>query len=283
VERLNVWIMDGSSGVTLLYKPYINFSIDEDLVSGLLTALNQFTIVEFKQGIESIEMGGLRWVYLSDKMSNLLFIAADNKDVTSYLIKARLDIIRQTFIEEYVKNEEYWKAHWFGSTEFFIPFKDVIAEYYTQWKQAEKVKGVAEFFDILGIFQNLLNLLQNVVEGHFSDEKKELFYSSIENLFENYSNREDYKSHPELRNISFHRRTGINIVSINPMNCDMFVVERQIINLMSNVVQLIRDQVGLISSMSFFVQEKIYEYLLGNIGLLKELNLDEFLLKLFIS
>jgi len=280
---MNVWIMDGNSGVTLLYKPYMDFSIDEDLVSGLLTALNQFTIVEFEQGIESIEMGGLRWCYLSDEMSGLLFIAADNKDVTSDLIRARLDIIKQSFIEEYVKNEEHWKNHWFGSVDAFHPFKDVITEYYSQWKQAEVVKGVAEFFDILGIFQQLFNLLHGVIEGYFSVEKKEIVYSTIEEMFDNYSNSEYYKSHPELSNINFQRNTGINIVSINPMNCDMLIVERQIINLMRRVVQLIREQVGLISSMSFFVQEKIYDYLLSNLSMLKELNLDEFLLKLFVA
>jgi len=280
---MNVWIMDAASGVTLLYKPYMDFSIDEDLVSGLLTALNQFTIVEFEQGIESIEMGGMRWCYISDEMSDLLFIAADTKDVNSELIRARLDIIKQAFIEEYVKNEAYWKNHWFGSTDAFHPFKDVITEYYSQWKQAEVVKGVAEFFDILGIFQHVFNLLQNVIEGHFSEEKKENVYSTIEEMFENYSKSEYYQSHPELSNINFQRRTGINIVSINPMNCDMFVVERQIINLMRKIVQLIREQVGIISSMSFFVQEKIYEYLLSNLSILKELNLDEFLLKLFIT
>ena len=280
---MNVWIMDAASGVTLLYKPYMDFSIDEDLVSGLLTALNQFTIVEFEQGIESIEMGGMRWCYLSDDMSDLLFIAADTKDVNSELIRARLDIIKQAFIEEYVKNKEYWKSHWFGSTDKFHPFKDIITENYSQWKQAEVVKGVAEFFDILGIFQHILNLLQNVIEGHFSDEKKEVVYSTIEEMFENYSNSEYYKSHPELSNISFQRQTGINIVSINPMNCDMLVVERQIISLMRKVVQLIRQQAGLFTSMSFFVQEKIYEYLLSNLSILKELNSDEFLLKLFIA
>ena len=52
--------MESDSGITLVYKPYMDFPVNEDLVSGLLTALNQFTIVEFKQGIESIEMGGLR-------------------------------------------------------------------------------------------------------------------------------------------------------------------------------------------------------------------------------
>ena len=280
---MNVWIMDAASGVTLLYKPYMEFSIDEDLVSGLLTALNQFTIVEFEQGIESIEMGGMRWCYLSDEMSGLLFIAADTKDVNSELIRARLDIIKQAFIEEYVKNKEYWKDHWFGSTDLFHPFKDIITEYYSQWKQAEVVKGVAEFFDILGIFQHVLNLLQNVIEGHFSEEKKEIVYLAIEEMFENYSNSEYYKSHPELSNINFQRKIGINIVSINPNNCDMLVVERQIISLMRKVVQLIREQVGLISSMSFFVQEKIYDYLLSNLSMLKELNLDEFLLKLFVA
>ena len=280
---MNVWIMDGTSGVTLLYKPYMDFDVDEDLVSGLLTALNQFTIVEFEQGIESIEMGGMRWCYLSDEMSDLLFIAADTKDVTSDLIRARLEIIKQAFIEKYVKNKEYWKAHWFGSTDDFHPFKDIITEYYAQWKQAEVVKGVAEFFDILGIFQHLLNLLQSVIEGHFSKEKKELVYSKIEEMFDNYSNSDYYKNHPELSNINFNRQTGINIVSINPMNCDMLVVERQIINLMRKIVQLIREQAGRISSMSYFVQEKVYEYLLSNLSMLKELNLDEFLLKLFIA
>ncbi len=64
---MNVWILDSESGITLLYKPYMDLALDEDLISGLLAALNQFTTYEFQQGIESIEMGGLRWSYLEDK------------------------------------------------------------------------------------------------------------------------------------------------------------------------------------------------------------------------
>jgi len=66
---MNVWILDSESGITLLYKPYMDLALDEDLISGLLAALNQFTTYEFQQGIESIEMGGLRWSYLEDKGS----------------------------------------------------------------------------------------------------------------------------------------------------------------------------------------------------------------------
>ena len=85
------------------------FPVNEDLVSGLLTALNQFTIVEFKQGIESIEMGGLRWVYIQDKDTNLLFIGADSKQVSAEILRARLDVIRHTFIDQYANDKNRWK------------------------------------------------------------------------------------------------------------------------------------------------------------------------------
>jgi len=49
---MNIWILDSESGITVLYKPYMDLPIDEDLISGLLTALNQFTTYELKEGIE---------------------------------------------------------------------------------------------------------------------------------------------------------------------------------------------------------------------------------------
>ncbi|MCK4287145.1 MAG: hypothetical protein KAX18_13130, partial [Candidatus Lokiarchaeota archaeon] len=88
MSRINIWVLESDSGITLVYKAYMEFPVNEDLVSGLLTALNQFTIVEFKQGIESIEMGGLRWVYIHDKETNLLFIGADSKEVKTDMLRA---------------------------------------------------------------------------------------------------------------------------------------------------------------------------------------------------
>ncbi len=275
--------MDSNSGVTLLYNPYKEFSVNEDLVSGLLTALNQFTVVEFKQGIESIEMGGLRWIYLSDETSNLLFIAADDKSVSSDLISARLNVIKHSFIEEYVKNEEYWKSHWFGNIDTFIPFKDVINEYYGQWIQAQVVKDIAEFFDILGIFQQILNLLQNVIENHLTLVKKDNIYRKIEKMFEHYLNNPYVQSQEELKKISFNPTTGVNIININPTNCDMVVVEKQIINLIKRIVELIKESVDPVSFMDYLKQENVYNYILNNFKLIKELDLDVFLLQLLIT
>jgi hypothetical protein len=261
----------------------MDFPVNEDLVSGLPTALNQFTIVEFKQGIDSIEMGGLRWVYIQDKETNLLFIGADSKQVSADILRARLDVIRNTFINQYAHEMNRWKDKWTGNVEVYKPFEDVIDEYYTQWKQAERITTVAEFFDILGIFQQILNLINNVIEGHLSERKKQKIYKKIEKLFNNYATLEIVKKNPELNKITFQRRIGINIININPQNCDMLVIERQIINLIRRIVEILKTEEGYFSCLKYFVDESIFDYILSNFSLLNDLNLFIFLLKLFLQ
>ncbi|MFX0043925.1 MAG: hypothetical protein ACFE8L_13515 [Candidatus Hodarchaeota archaeon] len=280
---MNIWIMESDSGITLLYKPYMDFSVNEDLVSGLLTALNQFTIVEFKQGIDSIEMGGLRWVYIQDKEANLLFIAADTKDVNADMLRARLDVIHNTFIAQYMNDKAHWLNRWNGNVEIYRPFEKVIDEFYTQWRQAEHITTVAEFFDILGIFQQILNLIINVIESHLYEEKKENIYNRIEEMFEHYSSHDYVKNNPELSKITFNKESGINIININPTNCDMFVVEKQIINLIRRIVDIIKNEEGFYSSLKYFIDENIFDYLISNFSLLNELNLFTFLLQLFLA
>ncbi len=274
--------MESDSGITLVYKPYMDFPVNEDLVSGLLTALNQFTIVEFKQGIDSIEMGGLRWVYIHDKETNLLFIGADAKDVTGDILRARLDVIRYKFIQEYAGKRDRWQGKWTGNVEVYKPFESIINEYYTQWKQAERITTVAEFFDILGIFQQILNLVINVIEGHFSDKKKNKVYKLIEKMFHSYSKLDIVKKNPELSQITFQRKIGINVININPMNCDMLVVEKQIINLIKRMVEILKNEEGYFPSLKFFIEENIFDYLLSNFSLLNDLNLFTFFLRLFL-
>ncbi|MFX0104685.1 MAG: hypothetical protein ACFE75_04250 [Candidatus Hodarchaeota archaeon] len=279
---MNIWIMESDSGITLVYKPYMDFPVNEDLVSGLLTALNQFTIVEFKQGIDSIEMGGLRWVYISDKETNLLFIGADSKDVSADTLRSRLDVIRQTFIQQFADEKNRWGSKWAGNVEIYKPFEQIIDEFYTQWKQAERITTVAEFFDILGIFQQILNLVINVIEGHLSDGKKEIIYERIDEMFMIHSNLAIVKKQPELNKITFERTIGFNIININPMNSDMYIVEKYIINLIRRIVKIVKEEEGYFPSLKYFIEENIFDYLLSNFNLLNDLNLFTFLLQLFL-
>ena len=279
---MNIWILDSESGITLLYKSYLSLPLDEDLVSGLLAALNQFTVYEFQEGIESIDMGGLRWVYLEDKELKLLFVAASEKTVSSSILKARLNIIKQTFIAEFVSDAESWKALWKGNTDHFNPFKKVIEEYYSQWLTAENITTIAEFYDILGVFQQILNLLMNLIEAHMGQNKKQRIYLRIESMFENYLSHDYVRQHPELSKFSFDPNTGINIINIDPTNCDMLVVEKQIINLIRRIVELIKIEEGHQKSLTYFIEENIFDYLISNMVLLNELNLFKFLLRLFL-
>ena len=279
---MNIWIMESDSGITLLYKPYMDFPVNEDLVSGLLTALNQFTIVEFKQGIDSIEMGGLRWVYISDKDTNLLFIAADSKEVSGEILRSRLDVIRHTFIQQYANDKNRWKGKWAGNVEIYQPFEHVIDEYYTQWKQAERITTLAEFFDILGIFQQILNLVINVIEGRLVKKKKDIIYEKIDEMFIIYSNLTSVKKYPELSKITFERTIGFNIININPMNSNMYIVEKHIINLIRRIVEILKVNVGYYPCLQYFIEENIFDYLMSNFSLLNDLNLFTFLLQLFL-
>lgn len=279
---MNVWILNSESGITLVYQAYQELIANEDLVSGLLTALNHFTVFEFKQGIESIEMGGLRWVYLEEKEFNLLFIAADNKDVSAEILRARLNIIKQSFVHDYVENNnfaKFLKEEWNGNISRFQPFKKTIDEYYHQWKEAENITTIAEFFDILGIFQQILNMTLNILSNI---KEKDRLYSELEDMFSNLKQDPNFLEDNELQKISFSRASGFNIININPSKCDMMVVERSLIKLVKNVIKIIKKKFGPKMTLFYFKNENIFNYLINNLILLKELNLDKFLLSLFL-
>ncbi|MFO8017106.1 MAG: hypothetical protein R6U96_00580 [Promethearchaeia archaeon] len=262
----------------MLYKAHLDISINEDLVSGLLTALNQFTIVELKQPIESIEMGGLRWVYLGPTENKLLFIAADTKDVDAKILKSRLEVIKQAFIDKYIENGA-WKEEFDGNTERFKPFKDLIDEYYSQWLAADKVSTIAEFFDLLGIFQQILNLIQNILVK--VDDP--MVFHRLDTFFEHFSRRPVILENQELQKINFDKNSGFNIITINPNNCDMIVVEKQLVYLLRQTVNIIKYSLGHVDSLNYFLEENIFDYILNNIDLLSSLNLDKFLLRLFLT
>ena len=101
-------------------------------------------------------------------------------------------------------------------------------------------------------------------------------------MFKNYTELEIVKKNPELSNIMFQRKIGINIININPMNCDMLIVEKEIINLIKRMVEILKEDEGYFDSLKYFIDENIFEYLISNFSLLNDLNLFVFLLKIFL-
>ena len=128
-----IWILDSDSGIKLLYKSFLKTDADSDIVSGFLTACNHFSLEEFKHSLQSIEMGGLRCIYILEPAYKLLFVAADVKNMKTEILMGRLNVIKNAFLDRFVK---IWKKRgksWDGDLNVFNPFIEEIEDYYNQW------------------------------------------------------------------------------------------------------------------------------------------------------
>lgn len=89
-------------------------------------------------------------------------------------------------------------------------------------------------------------------------------------------------NHPELSKISYNRKLGFDIISINPANCDFIDVEKHIIILFYKISKILKDEIGFDGALILFSKEKIIEYIYSNFEFLKKLNLAKFLFQIFL-
>jgi hypothetical protein len=277
-----IWILESDSGIKLLYKSFLKTDADEDIVSGFLTAFNHFSVMEFKQSIDSIEMGGLIWIYISEPKYNLLFVAAGTKEMKTEILKSRLEVIKNAFIKEFDKVWEKKGHNWDGDIKIFDPFLKLIEDYYYQWKEVESITQTADFFDILGIFQNIFIMLRNIIENKMYSKSKNEILNLVDFIYTEFKETEDFKCEPELESITFSKDGFFNIIDINLIKCDKELVINNLKLLLTKVVNSLKEVKGNNSCLKYFREEKVYSYIFNNMTLLKDLNLDMYLLELFL-
>jgi len=273
-----IWILDSESGIKLFYKSFLKTDADEDIVSGFLTAFHHFSMVEFKQSLDSIEMGGLRWIYILESKYNLLFVAADTKNIKTEMLMGRLNVIRNAFLEEF--SERLIK--WDGNVNIFSPFIKVIEDYYSQWGEVETLALVADFFDILGIFQQILIMLRNIIEDKMYSKSQNIVINNIAKGYNKLKNQEEFKNQSELKNISFSKESWFNIIDINLIKCDKELVIKYLNAIINEIVCVLMEVKGRNLCFKYFSDEKVYAYIFNNLKLLKDLGLDKFLWELFL-
>ena len=277
-----IWILDSDSGVKLLYKSFLKTDADEDIVSGFLTAFHHFSMEEFHQSLESIEMGGLKWIYTLAQDYNLLFVAAGTKLIKTEILMGRLNAIKEAFIKEFelilLKRIKIWD----GNIGVFAPFIKVIEDYYNQWEEVETLAQVADFFDILGIFQQILIIVRNIIENKMYTKSKNLILNRIEEKFKSLKNQEVYKNQAEMKNITFSKKSWFNIIDEKLIKCETVLVIKYLKSLLTDIITILKDVKGNNLCMKYFSEENMYAYLFNNLKLLKDLKLDTFLLELFL-
>ena len=277
-----IWILDSDSGVKLLYKSFLKTDADEDIVSGFLTAFHHFSMEEFHQSLESIEMGGLKWIYTLAQDYNLLFVAAGTKLIKTEILMGRLNAIKEAFIKEFelilLKRIKFWD----GNIGTFAPFIKVIEDYYNQWEEVETLAQVADFFDILGIFQQIFILIRNIIENKMYTKSKNLILNRIEEKFKSLKNQEVFKNQAEMKNITFSKKSWFNIIDEKLIRCDTVLVVKYLKSLLTEIISILKDVKGNNLCLKYFSEENVYAYLFNNMKLLKDLKLDTFLLELFL-
>ncbi|MHA1382522.1 MAG: hypothetical protein ACTSR3_02070 [Candidatus Helarchaeota archaeon] len=169
------WIVEKKSGRCMFNRSYGNTTTDPDLLTSFLSALYRFSeeVSTRHKGIESIEMGGLKWAYI-DK-DNLLFIAAADKDDKTSDMRSQVNIIRINFIKEFPEcNDEKFNEKWDGNISRYDPFAETIDELINSWKELEKVTNAAEMMDILEVFQQIFTRLSKIIPTIKKDGRKKL-------------------------------------------------------------------------------------------------------------
>lgn len=279
---MNIWVLDSESGTKLLYKSFLKTDADEDIVSGFLTAFYHFSMIEFQESLDSIEMGGLRWVYILEDNYKLLFVAADTKHTKTEFILARLNVIRNAFIKQFDSIWEKRGHNWDGDINIFLPFLNEIEDYHDQWEEVEDLAKKADFFDILGVFQKVLIMLRNVIDNKMYSKSKTTILNKIEGMYKSFTNKKDFKNTPALKNIAFTKESWFNLIDINLIKSDKDLVIKNIKSLVSGIVNILKEIKGKNACFKYFSEEDVYAYIFNNMKLLKDLKLDLFLLENFL-
>ena len=279
-----IWILDAESGIKLLYKSFMKIESDEDIVSGFLTAFHHFSMVEFRQSLESIEMGGLKWTYiLEPEPYNLLFVSADSRDSNTEMLKARLNVIRKSFIDEFKSVWKRKKQSWVnGDINIFLPYRDVIEDFYNQWVEAESLKDVANLFDILRVFQQVLIILRTIIDKKMYSKSRNLILGQIEKKYKDLGKQAEYKNQPELKSITYARDNWFDIIDANLIKCDYKVVLKYLERIIIQIVSVMKEVKGKDLCFKYFSESELYAYIFNNMKFLKELNLDSFFFETFL-
>ncbi|MGB5910446.1 MAG: hypothetical protein WBH31_04545, partial [Promethearchaeia archaeon] len=229
-----------------------------------------------------IEMGGLKWVYTLAQDYNLLFVAAGTKLIKTEILMGRLNAIKEAFIKEFELNLLKRIKIWDGNIGVFAPFMKVIEDYYNQWEEVETLAQVADFFDILGIFQQIFIIIRNIIENKMYTKSKDLILKRIEEKYKNLKTQEMFKNQTELKNISFSKESWFNIIDEKLIKCDIVLVIKYLKSLLTEIINILKDVKGNNLCLRYFSEENMYAYLFNNLKLLKDLKLDTFLLELFL-
>ena len=274
-----LWILEKQGGRCIFNKSYSTLTTDADLLSSFLSAL--YSISEELSsdnsegpggGIESIEMGGLKWVYIEVK--NLLIICAAQKSDETEIIRAKVNTIKNKFVEMYPQTDEDGFCDSFdGNVSRFDDFEGPLIELTEDWKKVAKVTSAAELMDLIEVYQQVFHLLAKTTHS-ISKGKDEFLDKKMVKLKEVLP--------PSLSNIKY-TNFGWDLLGINVFQQD--VSESEIREGLFNILRFYCDLLIEVFKGDLFlkiISKLIFPYLKKDWDRIQKIKLDKEFIHLFL-
>ncbi len=254
-------------------KSYASVSTDPDLLTSFLSALYRFSeeVSTKQQGIESVEMGGLKWVYI-DK-DNLLYIAAADKTDKTSNLRSQVNVIRINFTDKFpeCKDDEF-SEKWDGNITKFEVFSDKVDELKDHWKKLEKVTDAAEMMDILEVYQHIFNSLSKII--HTIKKGREQLDEKMIHLKEVL---------PKSFQNAVYSDSGWDILTINVFQQDINEEELRtsLISMLQYYIDILREIFK--DKMPEIIRTLIFPYIRSDWKRISNLKLDKMFIDLFLT
>lgn len=159
-------IINKESGISLIQKNFTDVGFKQELVPSFISAVWQFAETEVSKGrgIDEIDMGGFKWVYLADQQLLFVFIA-EPSDRISWL-KKQLAHIKDEFYKLYPElkdNQQNVLQTWMGNREKWVAFENVLEDLVSSWEKAGRVSIKARAMDILEVYEKIISPLSYIL------------------------------------------------------------------------------------------------------------------------
>ncbi|GAB4306924.1 MAG: hypothetical protein Kow0069_04040 [Promethearchaeota archaeon] len=277
-----IFIIDKATSTTIFHYSWQDVGVDADLLSGMLSALNSLSEVELRgQGIESIMMGGLSWVYTQHEALNLLAISASDRHTNVEIMRNRLDVVLQMFLKEFGVTEENWGEIWKGEYSKFVKFEHTVRQLIEQWDMAESALGAAELFDMLGVFQQVFYLMSEVLTTNFFGERLAQAAASLGRFYEKLR-LEQLKDNAELEKIAFDPvAMEFNVLGVNPQFVNSSKLKRSLLSILAELKRTVTRGLGRMMALEAFAGD-VFPFLAANLDMFVRLDVAKEVLDVFL-
>lgn len=271
------WILR-TSGQSIYNKSF-GFEIDEHLFSGFLSAMMSFAKSEvgIEQGIESMDMGEIRFVYLQTAFG-LIFVIAGDKRYHVNLYNKYLHDLKEFFIDN--MEDEVWKfffKNWKkGEIDFFTNHLEKnINKLTTKW-EIELITEMSNKEHLLKIYEDLIN---TIVTSYLDVFGRLISAGEIIDPIQDVIKRIT-KGDDELSKIEISAHGILNYGDLDPEKMDIDTLSTALENIFWAIIDLAKEQVG--EKPVNLLLKKCSPIVYKNKGLIRELKLEDLVLKLLI-